>query len=123
MKKFKDMGFQIDSYIMSGIVSAIRSVTTVKVEDMADTLTDRDRGSDPATFTSDEIEWMKSTPISQVTVGDNYTNNSSDFFNLLVKDEPKLIISGRSTNNGEFRGNILTVRSNLIEVRQRPRTD
>jgi hypothetical protein len=71
---------------------------------MADTLTDRNH---PATFTSDEIEWMKSTPISQVTVGDNYTNLSSDFFDLLVKDEPKLRISGRSTSNGEFRGNIV----------------
>ncbi|MCX7351855.1 MAG: hypothetical protein NTW22_01040 [Proteobacteria bacterium] len=89
---------------MPFIVSAIRSVKTVKVEDMADTLTDRKH---PATFTSDEIEWMKSTPISQVTVGDNYTNLSSDFFDLLVKDEPKLRISGRSTSNGEFRGNIV----------------
>ena len=104
MKTFKDMGFKIDSVIMSLIVSAIRSVKTVKVEDMADTLTDRNH---PATFTSDEIEWMKSTPISQVTVGDYYTNLSSDFFDLLVKDEPKLRISGRITSKGEFRGNIV----------------
>ena len=104
MKTFKDLGFKIDDRDMPFITRAIRGVKTVKVEDMADTLTDRDP---PATFTSDEIEWMKKTPISQVTVGVNYTDKSSHFFDLLVGNEPKLRLSGRSTTNGEFRGDIV----------------
>ena len=106
MTTFKDLGFKIDKDTMGFIVAQIQPLKTVKIESMADTLTDRDH---PATFTPEEIAWMKSTPISQVTAGENYkTNDSSNFFDLLVNDKPAgLRISGRSTNHGEFRGNIV----------------
>jgi len=106
MTTFKDLGFKIDTETMGFIVAPIQQLKTVKIEDMADTLTDRDP---PATFTPEEIAWMKSTPISQVTAGENYkTNDSSNFFDLFVNDKPGgLRISGRSPSNGEFRGNIV----------------
>ena len=106
MKTFNELGFEIDTDTMGRIVYQIQQLKTVKIENMADTLTDRDH---PATFTPEEIAWMKRTPISQVTAGKNYkTNDSSNFFDLWVNDKPAgLRISGRSTNNGEFRGNIV----------------
>ncbi|NDH66992.1 MAG: hypothetical protein EBY22_03600 [Gammaproteobacteria bacterium] len=105
MTTFKDLGFKIDTETMGFIVAPIQQLKTVKIENMADTLTDRDP---PATFTPEEIEWMKSTPISQVTAGENYKANDSNFFDLLVNDKPAgLRISGRSPSNGEFRGNIV----------------
>ncbi len=106
MKTFNELGFEIDTVTMGCIVDQIQQLKTVKIESMADTLTDRDH---PATFTPEEIAWMKSTPISQVTAGENYkTDDSSNFFDLLVNDQPAgLRISGRSTNHGEFRGNIV----------------
>ncbi len=106
MTTFKDLGFKIDTDTMGFIVDQIQQLKTVKIENMADTLTDRDH---PATFTPEEIAWMKSTPISQVTAGENYkTSDSSDFFDLLVNDKPAVLrISGRLPSNGEFRGNIV----------------
>lgn len=98
------LGFALDNFIMPFIVGAIRGVASIKVEDMADTLTDR---PEPAHFTPEEIQWMKNTPVTQISMSDTYTENSSDFFDLLADGEPRLRISARSTGNGEFRGSIV----------------
>ena len=103
MKTFKDLGFEIDKSNMPVIVAQIQQIKTVKIENMADTLTDREA---PAILTAEEIAWMQTTPISQVTAGENYmTNDSSIVFNLSVDNDPfVLTISGRAPTLGEFRG-------------------
>ena len=100
MPTLKDTGFTIDDFYMSCLVPAIRSVKTVTVEDRADTLTDRKH---PATFTDAEIEWMKKTPVSRITMGTRFTEGSGEFFYLIEDGQDKLKISDRPATMGEFR--------------------
>lgn len=112
MKTFIDLGFNIEGHAMSSLFSVIKKAKTIKVESLADTLTDR---SEPASFTLEEIDWMKTTAVSQITMGDTYTADACEFFDLLVNGEAKLRVSARSNNNGEFRGAIVKT---LIEQAQ-----
>lgn len=104
MTTFKDAGFKMDRFALSFIIKAVQDVKTVKVEDMAENLTDRHH---PATFTPEEIQWMKNTPIARITMGETYIEETSEFFDLLVDNESKLKISDRSPTMGEFRGSIV----------------
>ncbi len=105
MVKLNQLDFKVDGFEMECVVDAIRGVRVVKVEDMADLLTDR---SPPATFTPEEIQWMKGTPVASITMGAPYTEGSYCFFDLQADDgKPMLRISARSTTNGEFRGGIV----------------
>lgn len=96
--------FDFDNQIMQLIAKSIRDAQNLKVEDLADLLTDR---KIPASFTEVELEWMKKTPVKNITMGKSYTKNTGTFFDLLEAGEPMLSISARSTGNGEFRGNIV----------------
>lgn len=99
------LNFVLDSFTLPFIFKAIEDVASTTVESMAQTLTDR-----PAKdgFSAEEIQWMKTTPLSQITMGESYVENgSSTFFDLKTDGESKLKISGRTTNNGEFRGDIV----------------
>jgi hypothetical protein len=88
------------------VVNTIRKASLTTVESMAQTMTER------SSFTEREIEWMKNTPISKVTMGDNYAdkdNSSMEFFNLSgdSEDGSGIKISARGSTHNEFRGVVL----------------
>jgi hypothetical protein len=104
MTTLNSLGFSLDSDEMKYIVGAIRDVDSTSVEQMAETLTDRPK---PATFTDEEIQWMKTTPVSKITIGDNYQKGELTFFDLKTENVSKLQLSARPPTNGELRGDIV----------------
>lgn len=107
MKTFNDLGFKIDEYSMTQAVNTLRDIKEQEstiVESMAETLLDR---RNPAQFTPEEIDWMKSTAISTITVGQDCNDGDDPYFNLSVHGVGQLKISGRAPTRGEFRGSIV----------------
>ncbi len=97
------------------VISELSKISLTTVESMADTITNR------KVFETVEIEWMHKTPVSDVLMGPNYKDESSDNFNLsTISDNTRvgLIVSGRPPTKSELRGEIL--RNMITKAKQLP---
>jgi hypothetical protein len=88
------------------VVSTLSNVPSTTVESMAQTMTERQN------FTPEEIEWMKTTPVSDVVMGKDYADehdSSMIYFNISAKnkEDPGLKLSSRASTHHEFRGEVL----------------